>query len=242
MSYEIIQKYISKNRSGQALTAIGMVLHDTDDKGATAQNEQSYFNNNNVSASAHAFIDWSSIIETVPDNEVAWGSGPTSNHKFLQVELCVPTTHDVTKFNEVWNRAVWYFAYKFVNKLNVNTITKDNLMSHAEVSNKWHETDHQDPIAYFNEYGKTVDQFRSEVQVQINIILGKGVSDMKKIVVYYGDADVFAALIVSQKNQCPLMSKADFVASGLQADQVIEIGGKPNSTRYSTFKDAANLV
>jgi hypothetical protein len=115
-------------------------------------------------------------------------------------------------------------------------------MSHAEVSNKWHETDHQDPIAFFNEYGKTVDQFRNEVQAQINIMLGEGVSDMKKIVVYYGDADVFAALIVSQKNQCPLMSKADYVASGLKADQVIEIGGKPNSTRFSTFKDAANLV
>jgi N-acetylmuramoyl-L-alanine amidase CwlA len=40
MAYEIIQKYISKNRSGQALTAIGMVVHDTDTKGATAQNEQ----------------------------------------------------------------------------------------------------------------------------------------------------------------------------------------------------------
>lgn len=240
MAYEIVQKFIGKNRSGQALTPIGMVVHDTDTKGATAENERTYFNNNNVSASAHAFIDWNSIIETVPGTEVAWHAGPSANHKFIGVELCVPANQDVNKFNEVWNRAVWYFAYKFVNKLKINTVTKDNLMSHAEVSQKWHETDHTDPISYFKQFGKTVDQFRSEVQNQINLMIGS--VDMKKIVVYLGDADVFAALIVSQKNQCPLMSKADYVASGLKADQVIEIGGKPNSTRYSTFKDAAALV
>ncbi len=168
MAYQINQKYIARNRSGQTLNPIGMVVHDTDTKGATDENEQAYFNNNNVQASAHAFIDWDSITETVPDSEVAWGSGPTSNHKFLQIELCVPATHDPTKFQEVWNRAVWYFAYKFINRLNIKTVTKDNLMSHAEVSNKWGETDHQDPIAYFQEYGKTVDGFRSAVQNEIN--------------------------------------------------------------------------
>jgi len=68
------------------------------------------------------------------------------------------------------------------------------------------------------------------------------VFDMKKVVTYLGDADVFAALMVSQKNACPLMRKTDYEASGLKAGQVIQIGGKPNSTRWSTFKDAANLV
>lgn len=168
MNYPIVQKFINKNRSGQALTPIGTVVHSTDDAGATDENEQSYFNNNSISASANAFIDWDSITETVPDNEVSWGSGPTSNHKFLQVELCIPASHDVAKFNEVWNRAVWYFAYKFINKLKINTITKDNLMSHAEVSAKWKETTHTDPVAYFNEYGKTVDNFRAAVQAEIN--------------------------------------------------------------------------
>lgn len=168
MPYQINQKYISKNRSGQKLNAVGMVVHDTATKGATDENEQSYFNNNNVQASAHAFIDWDSITETVPDYEVAWGSGPTSNHRFLQVELCVPASHDNVKFQEVWNRAVWYFSYKFINLLKINTVTKDNLLSHAEVSNRWRETDHQDPIAYFNEYGKTIDDFRQDVQNEIN--------------------------------------------------------------------------
>lgn len=168
MSYPITQKFISKNRSGQPLIAIGMALHCTDDLGATDENEQSYFNNNNISASAHAFIDWDSITETVPDSEVALHAGPTANHKFLGVELCEPANHNPSQFQEVWNRAVWYFANKFINKLKITTITKDNLMSHSEISSKYKETDHQDPVAYFKEYGKTVDDFRADVQAEIS--------------------------------------------------------------------------
>jgi len=73
-------------------------------------------------------------------------------------------------------------------------------------------------------------------------IKSKDVYDMKKVVTYLGDADVFAAVVVSQKLGCPLMRKADYEASGLKAEQVIQIGGKLNSTRWSTFKDAANLI
>lgn len=66
--------------------------------------------------------------------------------------------------------------------------------------------------------------------------------DMKKIVTYLGDADLFAAIIVAQKNQCALMRKCDFDNSGIKVDEEIVIGGKPGSNRFSTFKDAAELV
>lgn len=65
--------------------------------------------------------------------------------------------------------------------------------------------------------------------------------DMKKIVTYLGDADLFAAVLVSQKLVCPLMRFNDFKASGIKAEQVIQIGGKAEDTnRYSTMKNAAN--
>lgn len=67
--------------------------------------------------------------------------------------------------------------------------------------------------------------------------------DMDKIVVYAGDADLFAAVMVAQKNQCPLMKLSDYKASGLKTEEVIQIGGKPTDTnRYETFKNAAKLV
>lgn len=67
--------------------------------------------------------------------------------------------------------------------------------------------------------------------------------DMNKIVVYFGDADLFGAIMVAQKNQCPLMKLSDYKASGLKAQTVIQIGGKAeDKNRYVTFKNAAALV
>jgi len=67
--------------------------------------------------------------------------------------------------------------------------------------------------------------------------------DMKKIVTYLGDADLFAAVMVAQKLVCPLMRVSDFKASGLKANEVIQIGGNVNDTdRYVTFKNAATFL
>ena len=64
---------------------------------------------------------------------------------------------------------------------------------------------------------------------------------MKKLVTYYGDADLFGAVMVAQKNRCPLMKVADYVASGLKADEVIQIGGKVEDTnRYVSLKMQLN--
>ncbi|WP_279233084.1 peptidoglycan-binding domain-containing protein [Clostridium niameyense] len=70
--------------------------------------------------------------------------------------------------------------------------------------------------------------------------------DMDKIILYYGDMDALSALLVGQKNSCPVMKESDFEKSGLKAKKVIRIGG-PNGDatgkdRFKTFKAAANLV
>jgi len=63
-----------------------------------------------------------------------------------------------------------------------------------------------------------------------------------KIVLYFGDADIFPAVPVSQAEHCPLMKKADFEAAGMKANTIIQIGGKPESDRVSTVKEAAALL
>lgn len=76
-----------------------------------------------------------------------------------------------------------------------------------------------------------------------NGIKGEGSGyDMKKIVRYKGDIDSLPAVIVSQKYKCPMMKEKDFEESDLRADEVIVIGGKPDSNRYETLKEAAKLV
>jgi N-acetylmuramoyl-L-alanine amidase len=169
MSYSIIQKFISKNRSYKALNAKGSVLHETATPGASDENEQKYFDSGNRNSSAHAFVDYDSITQTIPWNEQAWHAGGTANRNYLGIELC--NYSDAAKFEEIWKRAVWLFAHVHVNVLKVTTINTDTLMSHAEVSLKWKETTHMDPVAYFGKYGKTVDMFRDAVQAEINSML-----------------------------------------------------------------------
>lgn len=169
MGYTIIQRFISMNRSGKTLDAIGTVVHETATPGASDENEYNYFNSGYRGASAHAFVDYDSITQTIPWTEQAWHAGPTANKSYIGIELC--NYSDPAKFNEIWNRAVWLFAYVHVKVINVTTINKTTLMSHAEVSNTWGETDHMDPIAYFAKFGKTVDDFRAAVQAEINSMI-----------------------------------------------------------------------
>ncbi len=69
MAYTIVQKFISQNRSGKTLNAKGTVLHETATPGASDENEFNYFNSGYRGASAHAFVDYDSITQTVPWNE-----------------------------------------------------------------------------------------------------------------------------------------------------------------------------
>lgn len=174
MAYTITQRFISVNRSGRTLKAIGTVVHETATPGASDEDEFRYFNSGagGRSVSVHAFVDYDSITQTVPWNEQAWHAGGTANRSYIGIELC--NYNDRSKFEEIWKRGVWLFAWLHVNVIKQTTINKQTLMSHAEVSQKWGETDHNDPIAYFAKFGKTVDMFRAEVQSEINRMLNQG--------------------------------------------------------------------
>ena len=172
--------FITKNRSGEKLVPVGVVLHCVGVEGSTAINNRNYFNNNQVNASAHIFLDWNDCIQTVPFDEVAWHAGYTANHRFIGIELCEPTGYDLPKFEKVWTDAVRVFADLFVDLLHIDKITAQNLMSHAEVSAKWRETDHTDPVAYFKKYGRTADMFRADVQNEMDRRL-KGDIEMEEV-------------------------------------------------------------
>ena len=234
MAFTIQEQLLKNNRPGTIIAPRGIVVHDTDDPGATAQNLHDYWNTSpQAQASAHYVIDWDSIIRLIPENEKAWHAGKTANNLYLSFEMCVPASHDAVKFQAVWDKAVWLTA----DILKRHNWSIDVLFTHNDISNMYRETDHTDPIAYFKEYEKSWVDFKNDTSIAL-----KGEADMKKIVIYFGDVDALAAIIVSQKYQCPLMKKSDFEASGLKADEVVQIGGKPDSTRFTTFKDAGELV
>ena len=199
------------NRLGTPLNAQGMVMHGTDTPGATDENESTYFHTGYRASSATVFIDWDSITQNIPDNEQSWGAGPTANGLYLNCELCQPASHDPAKFAEVWKRGVWYAAFKFFKG---GWSTGPGLWSHAGMSNKYHETDHQDPIAYFAEYGKTFADFVSDVDAMMLAMAnevkgGVKVADTAQPV---PDPDIYLSVRVRQ-------SKADEVVK-----QIIALG------------------
>lgn len=167
--YQVIQEYLANNRPGTPLNPTGQVVHSTAAPGATAQNIRDYFNTHiQAEVSAHAVIDWNSIIEMIPENEMAWHAGATANRRFLSFEMCEPGADDpdrYVKFQEVWDRAVWYCAKTCV-KYGWNT--DDNIFSHNGISRMYHETNHTDPYGYFAAYGKTWNEFLADVDAEIS--------------------------------------------------------------------------
>jgi N-acetylmuramoyl-L-alanine amidase CwlA len=169
--YKIIQKFVTKNRTYKVLKPVGVALHETANAGSPALNHYTYFNSGDRSALAHIFVDWNDendIIQLAPLNECTWHAKEPANSMFISVEMCRPKTHNVEQFNKVWDKCVWLFADIFINTLKITTVTKDNLMSHDEIRLKWKKTSHTDPTVLLKEYGKTMDDFRNAIQMEIN--------------------------------------------------------------------------
>lgn len=62
----------------------------------------------------------------------------------------------------------------------------------------------------------------------------------KNLVIYNGDADVFGAIILSQKLRCPLIKKSDY-NENIKANKLHYVGGSKGD-RYDTFKEVAKLL
>ena len=73
----------------------------------------------------------------------------------------------------------------------------------------------------------------------------KGDVHMKTLVTYLGDADVFGAIMLAQKNNCALMKVSDYEKekANIKVDKVIQVGGNVNDTnRFETFKNVAKQL
>ena len=155
-------KLLSRNRPYTKLSPKGIVLHETATPEASAENEYRYFNNNNIGASAHGFVDWNGYIQTIPYNEIAWHAGYTANSKYIGIEMCHATNK--ADFDRVWNNTVELFA----TLIKQYGWTVNDIHTHDEMSKLYKETDHTDPIGYFKKFGRTIDDFKKAVENKMN--------------------------------------------------------------------------
>ena len=97
-------------------------------------------------------------------NYVCYGAGHTANHMgYVQVELCQTT--DETKFTKAYSMYTWLLAKLLYNR-KLFVVDGVTLMSHAQVSTKWHESNHTDPTDYLASHGKTWANLVADVTAQ----------------------------------------------------------------------------
>jgi N-acetylmuramoyl-L-alanine amidase CwlA len=156
---------------------IGVVGHSTANPGDSDISERNWEAKDWQNAFAHFFVDDTGILQVADTNYICYGAGQTANHSgYVQVELC--ETSDPVKFQKAYGAYVWLMAKLLYDK-KLPVIDGKTLMSHQEVSSYWHETDHQDPIAYLASHGKTWQNVVDDVAAQYNAM--KGVVSMTVI-------------------------------------------------------------
>lgn len=136
-----------------------LVIHETADSGATADNLMAYWRNNPNAYVVHYTmdLDGDTVYHAMADNRKAWHVG-NGNAYTVGIELCHATNK--SDFNKQWNEAVkWAGDYLHKNGWGI-----DRLLCHNDCRLKWGGTDHTDPLGYFESYGKSWSQFKAAVQ------------------------------------------------------------------------------
>lgn len=140
-----------------------LVIHETADPGATADQLMAYWRNNPNAYVVHYTMDLDGdvVYHAMADNRKAWHIG-NGNSYTVGIELCHATNQ--ADFNKQWNEAVkWAGDY-----LHKKGWSVSRMISHNEARLKWGGTDHTDPNSYFESYGKSWAQFKADVAAYMN--------------------------------------------------------------------------
>ena len=104
------------------------------------------------------------IFRTLHQNEVAWHAGYTANHRFLSIEMCEPKSGNQAQFNKVY----WDTVDLAANICKRHGWSTNQIYSHRYCSWTWKQTDHEDPYAYLQKFGKSWDGLMRDIQARIN--------------------------------------------------------------------------
>ena len=200
---------------------VGVVAHATANNGDSADGERNYESTTWQNAFVHFFVDDLKIEQVADTQYLCYGAGHTANHMgYAQVELCQTT--DATKFATAYVQYVWLLA-KLLYDLKLGVTDGVTLMSHAQVSAKWKETDHTDPIDDLATFNKTWANVVADVTAQYNEMEGNDLK-LQTLILYSGDADLQIAADLAQHFSCPIVqavyATADLLSSATTKYQV----------------------
>lgn len=140
-----------------------VVAHSTDNPNDTPEGESSYFHQawQRIQAFVHFFVG-TTIVQTAPLSFKAWGAGPTANKHAIHVELTEGEDFATSYTNFIALIAALLYDAR------LGVVDKKTLWSHKEISDTFHETDHQDPIAFLAQHGKSWNDVIRDVTAKYN--------------------------------------------------------------------------
>lgn len=153
---EIVESIINQGHGYLAPTHL--VIHETANPGATALNHVSYWRNNPDAPMTHYVTDWTGkVYHCVRDDRVCWHVG-NANGWTIGIELC--NTAKGVQFDRVWDTAAEFAAYYLTRR----GWGIDRMVSHSYCTHTWGGSDHEDPLSYFRQHGRSWEQFKQDVQ------------------------------------------------------------------------------
>lgn len=111
----------------------------------------------------HGFIDDTGVYQFAPLDMSCWHIGDSwGNKNCIGYELCELET--VEEFQKVWKNAVAHYA-DLCRRFGLNA---GHVIGHCEAHEKGFASNHSDPEPYFARFGKTMKDFRAEVQARLS--------------------------------------------------------------------------
>lgn len=140
-----------------ALSPSYLVIHETANPGASAENHVKLWSRNYPYAVHYVMgLDGQVVYHTMYDNRKAWHVG-NGNSRTVGIELTHATNQ--ADFDRQYVEAIKW-AGDYLNKRGWGI---DRLISHNDATNRWGGSDHTDPIGYFKQYGKSWSGFKAAV-------------------------------------------------------------------------------
>lgn len=177
------------------LSPIGILIHSTgannpnlkryvDNVKECGENaNKNYLNTENAKILVHGFIGYDvnktvQFAQTLDFNKACWGCGGGAKgsfnynpHGYIQVEICEDDLTSKEYFEDIWQVAVEFTAtqcksYKW-NPLGKSLNGYPRITSHIEANKLGFASQHIDPEHWFKKFGKSMDDFRKDVNIRL---------------------------------------------------------------------------
>lgn len=149
MAYTVKEMWASSTNYGSQRSTGDIkyiVIHYTGNDGDTAVNNGKYFQGANRKASAHYFVDDSTVVHSVPDNRIAWSVGGAKynnnggrlygvakNANTLNIEMCDDYKNGTVKATYATINNTLILTRELMKKYNVPV---SNVIRHYDVNGK----------------------------------------------------------------------------------------------------------